>query len=140
MHVFASSAFALAFGLLVLCGETCLHIEPLISAPRDLSSWPLHVWAAGLLLIYAAARTRRESGRGRLWLIAAWGFNASLFLGAFIDLSTELLAGAPAPDDEWIPLPILTALVGILLVFSVCGLIGTLPAPPRPAADRQLDS
>jgi hypothetical protein len=126
MQLFASPTFAFAFAVLVLCGETCLHIEPLMSAPRDISSWPVHVWTAGLLLIYAAARMRRIPSSGRPWLIAAWAFNASLLLGALIELSSELLASTPPAQDESIPLPIFTVLIGILFVFSVCGLLGAL--------------
>jgi hypothetical protein len=132
MRVFAGSSFALAFGLFVLCGETCLHIEPLVSAPADLSSWPVHVWVAGLFLIYGAVRTRRESLTGGPWLAAGWAFNASLLFGAFVDLFTELLAGTPPPGDEWIPLPIFTILIGILLALSLCGLLGTARAAAEP--------
>jgi hypothetical protein len=79
-----------------------------------------------LFLIYGAVRTRRESLTGRPWLAAGWAFNASLLFGAFVDLLTELLAGTPPPGDEWIPLPIFTILIGILLALSLCGLLGTL--------------
>jgi hypothetical protein len=133
MHLFARPAFALVFGLLLLCGETCLHIEPLISSPGDLSSWPIHVWVAGCFLIYGAVRTRRELLSGRPWLVAGWAFNASLLLGAFVDLSTELMAGQPPPEDEFIPLPIFTVLVGTLLALAVCGLIGTLARRDQPS-------
>jgi hypothetical protein len=106
MNLFAQPMFALAFELFILCGETCLHIEPRFSAPGDLSSWPIYVWVAGLFLVFGATKTRRDALAGRLWLIVAWAFNASLLFGAFLDLLGELLAGVPPPQDEWIPLPV----------------------------------
>src|SRR5262245_12814044 len=106
LQFFVTPAFALAFGLFLLCAETCLHVASMTAAPADLSSWPIHDWAAGVFLVYGAIRANRGWLTGHLWLVAAWAFTGSLLFGAFFELLGELFAAVPPPADDGIPLPV----------------------------------
>jgi hypothetical protein len=126
VQFFVTPAFAFAFGLFLLCAETCLHFASVAAAPADLSSWPIYDWVAGFFLMYGAARASRDWLTGRMWLVAAWAFTGSLLFGAFFELLGELLTATPPPADEWVPLPLFVALVGVLLILSVGGLLAVL--------------
>jgi hypothetical protein len=60
MTLLARPVVAIGFGAFLLCAETCLHFESLLSLPQSWLSLPIHDWVAGSFLIYAGARSERD--------------------------------------------------------------------------------
>jgi hypothetical protein len=124
MSFFARPIVALGFGAFLLCAETCLHFESVLSLPQSWLSLPIHDWAAGSFLVYGAVRSRRDWVSGRPVQAAAWAFNLSLLCAAFPEHLENLLA--QSPDEGWIPERVLVSIIGLLFVVSLCGLVSTL--------------
>ena len=131
MTFFARPIVALGFGAFLLCGETCLHFDSLLSLPANVFSLPIHDWVAGVFLLYGAARSRRDWVSGRPYLVAAWAFNLSLLGGAFWGhlegWSSQL------PEEHWISEPVLLTIIGVLSLLALCSLVSTLvlTSPPN---------
>jgi len=132
LSVFASPRLAIGFGSFLFAVETCRHFDSLAQLPASWVELPFHDWAAGLFLVLAGHRARRDWNSGRAAQAAAWAFSLSLLIAAFF-AHVEFLT-SDAPDDEWIPKRILIAIVGPLAVVALLGLAATLS--PRQAAVR----
>jgi hypothetical protein len=124
MGFFARPVVAVGFGAFLLCSETCLHFEDVLSMPGRWSSWPIHDWAAALFLLYGGVRSRRDWARGRPIQAAAWAFMLSLMYSAFVDHLESWLSREPY--DGWIPERVLVCIIGILLAIALGGLVSTL--------------
>lgn len=123
MRFFSRPAVAIVFGGFIACAETCLHFDDIISA----SSWtdlPLHDWLAAGLLVWSGSISIRSWQDGRPYLIAGWAFMASLLIGAFVAHWAELFR--PAEAAEWIPVGAFVAILGGLMLVSVCGLFASI--------------
>ena len=125
---FANSNLAIAFGAFLICAETCLHFESLVALPESWLALPVHDWLAGAFLVVAGVKSRRVAGPGRLYLVAAWAFNASLLCGAFF-LHLEEWSSA-APQEDWLSERALVVIIGILLAVAVAGLVSTMVTIP----------
>jgi len=124
MSIFALPIVALGFGAFLLCAETCLHFESLLSLPKSWLSLPIHDWAAGLFLVYAGVRSRRDWVSGRPVQAAAWAFNLSLLYTAFVGHLESW--SSHVPDEGWIPERVLVSIIGVLFAVALCGLVSTL--------------
>lgn len=117
-----------------MCAETCLHFESLLSLPQSWLSLPIHDWVAGSFLIYAGVRSERDWRTGRLYLVAAWAFNASLMCGAFFAHLEEWSSHVPA--EGWISERAFLIIIGVLFAISLGGLVSTIRqyVPESPSA------
>lgn len=107
-----------------MCAETCRHFESLRALPGSWLSLPIHDWVAASFLIYSGLRSQRDWSTGRLYLVAAWAFNVSLFSGAFFGHLEDWSASAPA--DGLISERALVIIIGFLCAISLCGLVSTM--------------
>jgi hypothetical protein len=130
MNVFVRPVFAVAFGGLILCAETCLHFESISTA-----AWldmPWHDWiAAGWLL---AAGLRGQSSRPALALTGAWAFMLSLLVAAFFGHLAEWWRPSPTAHSEWLSEGTVLVWLIALTVTAACAVTGLLQArqpPPR---------
>ena len=116
--------FAIAFGVFLICAETCRHIEDALALPRDWLSLPFHDWIAGSLLVYAGVLSRRDWNGGRCFQAVAWGFMLSLLVGSFFAHLEEW--SSQPKTSGWISEGALMGILAALLVLALGGLIGTL--------------
>jgi hypothetical protein len=129
MTSFASPILAIGFGAFLLCAETCLHFESLVSLPGSWLSLPIHDWVAASFLIYGGVKSRRDWGTGRPYQIAAWAFSASLLCGAFFGHLEEWPASSAA--EGWISERAFVIIIGFLFAISLCGLLSTIRLKSR---------
>ena len=125
MSIFASSRFALGFGIFIALAETV----------RRWGNWPflpffLDDWIAGVFLVYGDVRSRRSWTIGRPYQAAAWAFNCGLMYGSFF---THLEHWSQPPEAGWIPHEALVVIIGVLYALALAGLAGTLLTAPRTA-------
>lgn len=134
MTLLARPIVAFVFGAFLVCAETCLHFESLLSLPQSWLSLPIYDWVAGSFLIYAGVRSERDWRTGRLYLVAAWAFNASLMCGAFFAHLEEWSSQVPA--EGWISDRALLIIIGVLFAVSLGGLVSTIrqDVPESPSA------
>ena len=123
MRVLALPIFAIVFGAFILCAETCLHVESILS-PSNWSDLPIHDWIAGGLLVYSGVVSRRDWRRGQPYQAVAWGFMSSLLVGAFVAHWEEW--SSQPQSDGWISQPAFIVILAGLLALSVGALMGTL--------------
>jgi hypothetical protein len=114
---------AIAFGAFILCAETCLHYQSIVS-PTSWLDLPLHDWLAGGLLVHSGAIARGNESRGATYLAAAWGFMSSLLAGAF--LAHWEGWSEQAPSDEWISGRAFFVILFVLLAMSFAALVATV--------------
>lgn len=122
--MFAQPVVAIAFGVFILCAETCLHAGDI----SGLSAWtdlPLNDWFAGGFLLYGGLRLRRDGELGRTTIAAAWGFMCSLLSAAFVDHWSEWRS-ATTSSDAWIPEGAFLAILSTLLIISALALVSTV--------------
>ena len=124
MTSFASPILAIAFGAFLLCTETCLHFESIVSLPGSWLSLPIHDWGAASFLIYGGVRSRRDWATGRVYQAAAWAFSASLLCGAFFGHLEDWSAAGSV--GGWISERALVIIIGLLFAISLGGLLGTI--------------
>jgi hypothetical protein len=130
MKTLATPLVALWFGGFFLCAETCDHLDVLLTPLRNWSSLPFYDWLAGLFLVAAAMHSRRDWENGRALLAAAWGFDLSLMVGAFIDHVVDW--NTPVPGNGLVSEHAHLVIIAILGAVAVCALIGTLRSPEAP--------
>ncbi len=114
---------AIAFGAFLIVAEACRHANAFTSLPASFLSLPIHDWIAGGYLVYAGWRAKRDAAAGRLHLLAAWAFNASLLCGAFLGYLEDFSVGAEQINATTIGF---VGIVALLFLISLGGLIGTL--------------
>ena len=126
MSFFARPIFAVWFAAFLFCADTCLHIGDWLSLPAHWASLPSLVddWPAAIFLGYGALRGERDWALGRPYQ-AAWGFNASLMFGAFIE-SLEGWSSSQLAVEGWISGGAFVILVTIVFALALCGLVSTL--------------
>ncbi len=127
MELFARPVVAVAFGVFIVCAETCLHFESLVAA--DWLDMPWHNWIAGGWLIVAGTSVGTHSSRVRL--AAPWPFMLSLLVGALFGLWGEWRAGTDASDD-WLSVGTLLSVVIGLMGIAIFALVGILRARAEP--------
>ena len=134
MNFFARPTFALGFGLFLVCGDTCLHLEDWAGLPGHWASLPflLDDWPAGLFLVYSGVRSRRNWVSGRPYQAAAWGVNAQLLFGALLG-NLETWSSSQAPAHDWISDREIVAIIAVMFALALCGLASTLVSTSRPS-------
>ena len=123
MRVFALPLLAIVFGAFILCAETCLHLESILT-PSQWIDLPIHDWIAGGFLVYSGVVSRRDWSRGRLYQAAAWGFMSSLLLGAFVAHWEEW--SLQPQSDGWISERAFVVILAGLLAVSAAALVATI--------------
>ena len=127
----ANQSFALGFGIFLALAETC----------RRWGNWPflpflLDDWIAGLLLVYGAARARRDWATGRPYQVAGWSFTSGMMYMSFFG---HLEHWSQPPERGWVPHEALVGIIGVLFALALSGLASTLltagvaASGPRPA-------
>jgi hypothetical protein len=124
MTLFATPMLAIGFGAFLLCAETCLHLDEVLTRQSWLAL-PIYDWATGLFLVYSGVRSRREWATGRLYQIAGWAFNVSLLGGAFLGTLEEWTSGTPVAE-EWFSAEVFLTIIAFLFAVSVCALASTM--------------
>ena len=107
-----------------MCRKTCDRLDVFLALPRNWWSLPFYDWIAGLFLIAAAMHCRRDWGVGRALLAAAWGFNLSLMVGAFIDHLMDW--NTPSRASGLVSEHVHLTIIGVLGAIALCALVGTL--------------
>jgi hypothetical protein len=115
---FAKPIFALGFGIFLALAETV----------RRFGNWPylpflLDDWLAGLFLVAAAIKARRDWARGRPYQAAAWAFTCGMMYMSFFG---HLEHWAAPPEAGWIPHGALVGIIGLLFALALLGLGTTL--------------
>lgn len=128
MVVLAAPMLAIVFGAFLVCAETCLHLNE-IANPTHWTDLPIYDWVAGGFLVYAGVLGRRDWSRGRPYQAAAWGFVASLLIGAFTG-HWEAWAIDPQPSDEGISDGASVGILGALMAVSVAAMMATIRRLP----------
>ena len=123
-NVFAKPSLAIGFGAFLFAVETCRHFDSLAQLPPIWPDLPFHDWAAGLFLLVAGYRARREPQQNRALQATAWAFSLSLLIAAFFAHVQELSSGTPT--DELIPESALVGIIALLSVIALMGLVATL--------------
>jgi hypothetical protein len=128
MSAFARPSVALGFGFFLLCAETCRHLDSLLALPQSWLTLPIPDWGAGLFLVWAGVRSRRDWATGQPLQAAAWAFNLSLLSTAFFAHLESWPSEVPA-EREWVSEPVLISIIGALLIVAGCSLVSTLRLP-----------
>ena len=123
LRVLSGPRVAIAFGTFLIVAEACRHASAFSSLPASFLSLPIHDWIAGGYLIYAGWRARRDAVAGRLHMLAAWAFNASLLCGAFLGYLEEFSVGTEQVNATAIGF---VGIVAVLFLISLGGMLGTL--------------
>jgi len=117
MSFCARPMFAVGFGAVLVCGDTCLHLED---------------WPAGFFLLYGAIVSRRNWVSGRPYQAAAWGFNSHLLFASFL-ANLEDWSSSHATEHGWISDRALVVIVGVMLALALGGLVSTLVSTNPPS-------
>src|SRR5688572_11058143 len=125
MSLLAKPMLAIVFGGFLLCAETCLHADDILN-PSHWTDLPIYDWLAGVFLVCAGVRSRRDWNRGRPYQAAAWGFAASLLIGAFTGHWEDWVVNPAEASNEWMSAGTFLSILGALMAVSVGALIGTL--------------
>lgn len=122
MMLLAKPSVALAYGAFFLCAATCTHFDEVAS----LSMAP--DWAAGLFMVGGAIVSGRDWAIGRAYQAAAWAFMVSLLFASFLGNLEEWMDSESAGVAGIVSMSqgAYLASIGVLLVFAIGGLIGSL--------------
>jgi Kef-type K+ transport system membrane component KefB len=98
----------------------------------DVAIWPLIFddYIAGSFLIAASRIAARDTGRGPVWLAAAWGASAMMMYGSFFGQ----LINRAAPDASGLPTVFVLAVKAVLFAVCLACLVVTLRSGAAPRA------
>ena len=124
-----SRSTALIVGIVLPCIETWRRWHML----TDWAAW-LDDYIAAVLLLYAWRVGRREIGRSRPYLMAAWGYTFAMAYMSFFGQ----MKNVPLPDPSGMSHAVVAGFKGFGLVLSMTCLALTWKSPASPTSTGEL--